>query len=200
MRSLARVPDIMQRGRNAFREGHQSADLQDETRSLYETFKVTLTELQMRWAAIETPSANKYSRLALVQLHAHYQRSYALGLAIGIILNCVLSAFDAEDSKLMLESTYFSQEILALAEHAARYRPVGASYMVLCLLAAWAGTTDKPLRSLVERTLDDYHQDFAQLNLENSTFELEWMSQHMRLQRPGCRSDQSRESKDATPT
>jgi hypothetical protein len=183
---LARVPDIMQRGRDTLGAKGQSDQLREETRSLYETFKVTLSQLQARWIAIETPGAiDEYPPVVLLQLHAHYQRSYGLGLAIGIILNCVLSAFGSEDSQVMVESTYFAREITALAEQATRYRPLGASYIVLCLMAAWIGNTDKSLRLLIEKLLGEYQQDFAHRYMEDLTVELDGMSHHIRLLGPG---------------
>jgi hypothetical protein len=191
IRCLAPVPDIIQRGkRDMLGRGDGLVELREETRSLYEKLRATLNQLRARWNAIDAPGGtNGYSSTVALQLHAHYQRTYGLGLIIGIIINCVLGAFDFEDSNLMLESTSFSKEILALAEQAARYRPLGASYMVLCLMAAWIGTTDKSLRSLVERLLGDYQVDSTHRYMDNLRVELEGMSQHIRLLSPGYRSD-----------
>ena len=163
MRCLARVPDLMQRGRKIRGREAEDPNLLDEIRTNYGTFKTILKELSKRLAVIQNLNTNEASESApVVQAHAHYLRSYALGLTFAVILNGVLSAIDNEDTELTLESTSFAKEILALAEPAARYRPTGASYMGLCLMAAWIGTTDYSIRSVAETALVDYQGDFPQ--------------------------------------
>lgn len=159
MRCLAKLPSIMERGRYTFEGDAERVELRDELRFQYEKTKLIIEELCKRWGTLGPLDDNPTS-LAL-RLHSHYQRMYALGLVIGIIMNCVLSAFDIDNTEtLMLESTYYAAEILALAPAATRYRPIGAGYMTLCLTGAWAGTDDEGLRDLIEIALRDYQSDF----------------------------------------
>lgn len=186
-RCLGRVPDIMRRGKYLFEGDEGHAELRDETRFLYEKCKLHLEELRKPWAAAERPGP--YTPLPAVRLHAHSQRLYALGLLIAIFINCVLSALDGEDDNLIMESTYFATEVLGVAEEAARYRPLGANYMNLCLMAAWAGTNDKGLRSLIEMALEDYHKDFFRISpMKDLPRELESMTHQMRLLTTGSPS------------
>lgn len=199
MRSLAKLPNIMQRGRRMLRGMHRDTDLITETRSQYESLRVTLTELQTRLAEIQPFNANKLKKKVFQLLLAHYQRTYALGLSIGIVSNLVLRAIDTEDSRLVSESTYFSKEIAALAEHAQPYRPLGSSYMTLCLMAAWIGTTERQLRLSIEKALRDYQQDFPQSPKNNLTAELERTSSLLRLlPQSYCLDKHSRKADAAT--
>lgn len=184
IRCLAQVPVIMERARHSFGHEARVAELRSETRALYETFKLILIESQTQWTAIESTGSNGSFKESL--LYAHYQRSYGFALAVGIILNCVLSAFDIEDSTLQLESTSFAEEVLVLAEQSAPYRPLGASYMVLCLVSAWAGTNDINLRLSIKRMLEDYQSDFPHVDMWASSDRLEWTTQRLRLRDPVC--------------
>ena len=182
MRCLARLPDFMQRGRRICRGEGQDPELLHETRINYETLKTVLEGLRGRLAAVQNLASTGPPELTPgSQIHAHYQRSYALGLAIGIILSGMLSAIDTEDTGLNLESTAFSKEIIALAEPAAIYRPLGASYMGLCLMAAWIGTTDCSTRSLAESALADYRGDFLHGQSTTPTEVLEQFYERLHL-------------------
>lgn len=183
-RCLGRVPDIMRRARYLLEwdEGH--AELRDETRSLYDKCKLHLEELRVQWAVAEQPGP--YSPILVVRVHAHYQRMFGLGLFIAIFINCVLGALDSQDDSLIVESANYAIEVLDLATEAAQYRPLGANYMNLCLMAAWAGTNDKNLRSSIELALKDYEKDFYQESMMNDMpDELETMTRRMRLLSPG---------------
>ena len=61
------------------------------------------------------------------------------------------------------------------------YRPVGAGYVIMCLSAAWAVTTDPQLRSMVEVALIDYHGDFVTQDGVNIPRELEQASENLWL-------------------
>lgn len=179
---LAQIPHIMQRGRSSPGEG-QVEQLRVETRSLYDLFKVCLNELQIRLDTVDDFNPNEYSQRVLVAIRAHYQRSYCLGLATGIIFNCVLTVFDPENSELAAESTHFVTELVRMAEPAVAFRPLGAMYMILCLLIAWAGTSDLSLRPLIQETLDDCLRDTAPQDVQMIPPDLESMAEYLRLRR-----------------
>ena len=100
MECLARVPDLMQRGRNALELGDSVHELRDEAKCVSQAMKLVLEDLRVRFM---NQKADKASPLVAARLHCHYQRTYALALAISIILNCVLGALDAQDVTLEWE-------------------------------------------------------------------------------------------------
>jgi hypothetical protein len=98
------------------------------------------------------------------RLHVRYQATYSVLLTMATILNGILRAFEPHDLILAEESVTFPNEIMALAEQASPYRPLGSSYMPLCLIAAWAVTNDLPRRVGMEKMLAEYQKDFASAN------------------------------------
>ena len=96
-----------------------------------------------------------------MRLHTRYQAAYGILLTLAIIANSILRAFDPYDISLVEESATFFNEIMALAEHASQYRPLGASYIPMCLIAAWAATNDTSRRAEVEKMLAEYQTDMA---------------------------------------
>jgi len=182
MRCLARYPDLMQRGRLICKGKKGYQKLFEELSAHHRTLKAILVALHGRLTAIEGIIANGIEQSAvIVQTHFHYQRSYGLCLVVCIISSCVMNAVDVKDTQLISESTYYSKEILALAESAAIYRPMGASYVGLCLVAAWVGTKDCSIRKMVEKTMAKYQHDFAHGQVMMPTAELERLSQQLRL-------------------
>jgi hypothetical protein len=170
MRCLARVPDFMQRGKKLRKGESEDPELLHEVRTNYDTFKETLAELRGRITLVQENILDAAVESApIMQALAIFQRSYALALAIGIILNAVLSAIDIKDTELASESTYFSLEILTLAEPAARYHPLGSSYMGLCLIAAWVGTSELPIKHDAEIAFREFRKGFPQGNTVSTT-------------------------------
>lgn len=192
MRCLARYPDLMRRGRYICKGKDGYPELLEELSANHRTLKGILADLQRRLVEAEgyfIDSGNLQSTAAAEQIHSHYQRSYGLCLAVCIISSCVLNAVvdDVEDTtpQRISESTYFSKEILALAEGASIYRPIGATYVRLCLVAAWVGTTDCSIRKMVETLMEEYQGDFPQHGQAMiPRGELERLSQQLRLLDP----------------
>ncbi|KAF2494366.1 hypothetical protein BU16DRAFT_589174 [Lophium mytilinum] len=92
--------------------------------------------------------------------HAQAQALYGTILALTVILNAALRAFEPFDLRLGEDAAMFHVEIVLLAEQANPYRPLAAGYMPLCIVALWAATTDTVDRVVVEQTLADYQTDF----------------------------------------
>jgi hypothetical protein len=184
MRCLARIPDFIERGKKVRRGDYYDPDLLEEARSNYATFKAASEELHNRLDAAEKSNETLNSAFSL---HAYYERIYGFGLAVGIILNCVLSAIDVDDFEITLESERFSREIITLSEPAKRFRPLWSSYMILCLMAAWIGTTNPSVTLLAEREIEDYQRDYfrgriTSLSAATSTITyLEQISQQLHL-------------------
>jgi hypothetical protein len=95
-------------------------------------------------------------------MHSRYQTIYGIQLTFALILNTQLRAFSINDFlTLVAESKTLVTETIVLAEDATQYRPLGASGIPLCLVCAWAGTNETPVRMRVEEILAEYQQDFA---------------------------------------
>lgn len=95
-------------------------------------------------------------------IHSRYQTIYGIQLTFALILNTQLRSFSIEDFlTLVAESKTLITETIVLAEDATQYRPLGASGIPLCLVCAWAGTTEIPFRMRIEEILAEYQQDFA---------------------------------------
>lgn len=180
MRCLARVPDLMQRGRVAFEGAGTISELWEESKSVYDAMKVVLEHMRDRYMI--QPGNRVFPLVAPSKLHCHYQRTYGLALAVSIILNCVLRAFDAEDTTLGIEAAQWSEDIIALAEDATIYRPIAASYMIICLIAAWGGSAEETMKLKAIRKLRDYIQDFSYgKEVVVSTAELDSVFRRFRL-------------------
>lgn len=101
-------------------------------------------------------------RTPIMGLHTRYQGAYGILLALASTLNGILRAFDPDDMTMVEESASFSIDIMTVAAHASQYRPLGASYVPLCLIAAWAVTEDPPKQAEVEKMLAEYQRDFVE--------------------------------------
>jgi hypothetical protein len=195
---LTRVPNLMRRTRAALTEDpsttglaaplllHRLPALQTEADALRTDFEKPLSKLRQRWIdyANSDPTASpsrKYANTTpLVQAiaHCHFLRSYALGLAIAIIINevrlavwCAAAATATEPGEdaagdtagaILVESHAFALEIIDLAALAAQYRPLGVNALGLCLMAAEIGAGDAHMATKLrarEMRLD-YASDF----------------------------------------
>ncbi|KAJ5081657.1 transcriptional regulator family: Fungal Specific TF [Penicillium alfredii] len=184
LKYLARAPGLMQRGRDILQYRGDPTDLHAETWAVYEKCKELLAVMSADATASEAaaPGPGPETLLSRI-LRAHYQRMYGIGLAIVLFFNCMLGALDSANSIVMADAAYFAHEVLVQAQSAARYRPVGAGYLMACLPAAWAATADPELRILLEAELRNYQEDFHRLPLAGQRAELEWTGRHLRLGR-----------------
>ncbi|KIW72008.1 hypothetical protein PV04_00232 [Phialophora macrospora] len=198
---LTRVPNLMRRTRAALLHtltgdlpatttttttaatGAALPALQTEADALRNDFDRPLTKLRQRWSDYvvtlnsDPPAPRKHlSPLVQAIAHCHFLRTYALGLAIAIIINEVRlaaaivpgaptgarapRAVSAEP--VLRESHAFALEIIDLAALAAQYRPLGVNAVGICLVAAEIGAGDAhPATKLRARALRrDYARDF----------------------------------------
>jgi hypothetical protein len=183
---LARAPDLMNRGRNALRKGASVESLISETRDQYQTLTGVLGEMHERLKAFQELlcSKNSLSALSTIRLHSLYQRTHGLALAICIIFNCILSALDPGNTELDNDSFRFCRDALDHAVLAAEFRPLGASYVTLCLMVAWCGCRDQATKVMIEKTLEDYRSDFPAAPEETFKDELEGTLRRLNLSDP----------------
>jgi hypothetical protein len=162
MHSLAKIPSLIRRSKRAHDEGDNATmtDLRYQTRTLYNAFNETLQQLELATTRIPLTDAHAsaYPPEILRRIQINTQRVYAFGLTIGILLNSTLRVFEPNNTTLISESTSFSRRTVALAEEALSWRPVGSMSMGLCLVAAWAGTSDAALRSTIEAMIVQFNK------------------------------------------
>lgn len=165
----------------------QSTDTKsvDELRTNYQTLKAGLKAYEDYMESL-IPADKELKDLKGVAFDAQtyylVQRFYTFGLTVGIILGCVLSAFDTEDTELTSDMNSFADGIMVLAELSKMFKPLGSSYMQLCFQAAWVGTTDPSVKALAEKEMIEYLADFETgYTVERLLSELERVSRHLRL-------------------
>ncbi|KAI9041470.1 Zn(II)2Cys6 transcription factor domain-containing protein [Aspergillus affinis] len=110
-----------------------------------------------------TPDAPDPGILAMRTL-TRYQAAYGILMALGIMLNRILSEFDPDDANLAADGVYIFDEMMILACEAARHRPLGSAYMPLCLASAWGATTDPMKKAQAMAILEEYQKDFSEAN------------------------------------
>ena len=165
MKCLARLPDLMHRGRCTLRSSSLPTthllEVQKEVRALRDSFGPTLESLRQRWNDTDITIATQFPEFIHSRsiIHAHFSRSYGMALAVGIILNCMLAALDGNAHEVSQASAQLSDEVLDLADAVDQYRPLGTIYMVLCLAAAWVGATNPEKKIIIEIRLVDYKTD-----------------------------------------
>ena len=157
MECLARIPNLLQRGKDLLPRTHfpdpHFTKLKSEVTSLRQNSKRIIMGLRDRLYNINTDSTPVTLRS---HIHAHYLRMYGMGLATGIILNCILSVLEEDCLQLHEESSHHSNEIFQLAESAVRYQPLGSVVMILCLSVARLGAPELATKDRVKSLLSNY--------------------------------------------
>jgi len=96
-------------------------------------------------------------------LYANAQRMYGIGLFAACYTNALLRTLSPPDTCLELRESarVLALEIVKLAEEAMPLRPMATAFVLLCLLVAWACTTDVALQSQIEDLYKQYSCDHA---------------------------------------
>lgn len=100
-----------------------------------------------------------------VNLHRElrdFSTAYGIILTLMMALNGILNAIDPDDISLNDDAIVIGSDIIQLAEEVSNYRPLGASYIPLCLTVAWAAIEEGKKRAEVEALICDYQRDFIQ--------------------------------------
>ncbi|CAI7643341.1 unnamed protein product [Penicillium glandicola] len=93
--------------------------------------------------------------------HSRIQAAYTMLSTLAVLLNSLLRVFDPWNASLVSEAVFLCDEIATQAELASCYRPVGAGYIPLCLVVAWAASDNLVQLARIERILSEYQSDFA---------------------------------------
>lgn len=75
----------------------------------------------------------------------------------------------------------FCEEVVDLADKAGIYRPLGASYVLLCVMAAWCSCSDFEMRVRLEEILVDYQGDTVSKSSASVEGELQSWFRRLRL-------------------
>ena len=161
MKALSRIPSLLQSKKSTHKADETIVRMLGEIRACYQVLKAGLDALREQLALFRSKMAEPNPVPAVTLGFANIQRIYGIGLTAAIVMNFVLGADDADDLELPLDLMWFSTEVMTIAREATRYRPIGASYVALCLYAAWMGTENSPLRAEIEEALLDYHSDYS---------------------------------------
>ncbi|CEL00471.1 hypothetical protein ASPCAL00071 [Aspergillus calidoustus] len=174
---LARIPDILDRVRTNTNGYVGLLELQTELKELYTKTRAICNDFATELAAIEANKSTNPSKLPPTILHAHVQRMYGLCIAITLYMNYVLVAIRTVDHSLATDATFLAFEMLNIAEKAAKYRPFGAAYVTIGLLAALMTVNNEALKTLLKASIIDYQHDFRQPHLDRLTMEdkFQWL-------------------------
>ncbi|KAJ5214764.1 hypothetical protein N7449_001933 [Penicillium cf. viridicatum] len=96
-----------------------------------------------------------------VARHCRIQAAYAIISTLAVLLNSLLRVFDPWNASLAREAVFLCDQITIQAELASCYRPVGAGYIPLCLVVAWAASDNLVQLARIEAILSEYQSDFA---------------------------------------
>ncbi|OBT87208.1 hypothetical protein VE02_04872 [Pseudogymnoascus sp. 03VT05] len=181
MRYVSQVTAMIRHG-NFFEGEISDTKAVDELRTNYQTLRAGIKSYEEYLESMK-PIDKDIKRIAFdAQTYHLVQRVYSFALTVGIILGCVLGAIDTEDTELISDLNSFSSGIMALAEDGKRFKPLGASYMMLCFQAAWIGTTDPLVKAEAEKEMVEYVEDYGRgYTKERLMSEVERMSRHVRL-------------------
>ncbi|KAF5689440.1 hypothetical protein FCIRC_1376 [Fusarium circinatum] len=136
-----------------------------------EEIKTTYTELRDGYAIIQHRLEGvKQQKFPSERLQRQQKLIYRLQVAEAILLtaalavNRILRALYPNDSVLLLEASILTNELITLAKGVCQYRPLGASYIPPCLVAAWAMTSAlEPQKNEIEALLTEYQHDYARI-------------------------------------
>jgi hypothetical protein len=187
MKCLAYLPDLIHRGRCAPKQpllfDSILLELQREVRNLHGNYAPILKSIRERLEKMTSSRLIQHPGPDCLEkkIHAHCTRSYGMALTVGIVLNCILTALVGTNPQLSQESSQFSDEILALAKVVSQYRPLGASYMILCLGAAWLGATDPMGKAKAAACFVDYQRDLRWPTAALSSADLERFEKRVSL-------------------
>ena len=114
-------------------------------------------------------------------IHAHYLCIYGMGLATGIILNCILAMLEDDCLRLHEESSHYSNEIFQLAESAVKYQPLGSIAIIFCLSVAWLGAPGPASKERIKTLLSDYVAACLGRSASNLSADLERLKKRFAL-------------------
>ncbi|KAF4442611.1 hypothetical protein FACUT_1923 [Fusarium acutatum] len=85
-------------------------------------------------------------------------------LTTALALNSILRAAYPDDSVLLLEASTLANKLITLAKAAYELRPLGASYILPCLVTVWAMSSSlETQQNEIEALVTEYQRDYARI-------------------------------------
>ncbi|EHK21405.1 uncharacterized protein TRIVIDRAFT_52617 [Trichoderma virens Gv29-8] len=177
LRNLVHIPDLLR----------EPAKYKDDIAAAYERMRVEIPllkgALEMADAlAFETPTP------ATAKIRIQYQVSLGLLMGCAMIYNGYLRAFGVDDGSMVEEADRMANDAIKLAHDASQYRPLGASFVPLCLVPGWAATDNIDIQHRVVQALEIYQNDFSPLTSRSWYIMAYWLKGEMDLIRSGLQT------------
>ncbi|TFB05878.1 hypothetical protein CCMA1212_001536 [Trichoderma ghanense] len=177
LKSLVHIPDLIR----------EPFEHKDEIVIAYERMRLEIPLLK-RGLGVADALASESQTDATTKIRIQYQVSYGLLLGCALMFNGYLRAFGADDGSMVEESDMMANEAIKLAHAASQYRPLGASFIPLCLIPAWAASDDVAIQRRVIEALEIYQDDFSPLTGRSWYIMAYWLRGEMDLIRNGLHS------------
>jgi len=155
--TMARIPDFVHAPRT-----HLS-----EIQDLYRRACLDVEEFTTRKAEISQQLFEgkyaSFAKRAVVTERIIPLCHTAHGMLLTITLGCntILAALHPWDTTLADDNARFCDDVLLLSQQVSQYRPLGASHLPLCLVAAYLAVADPVKRETLHSLLEDYQGDFT---------------------------------------
>lgn len=174
MSCIVRLPDFMRYNPELLYEIRENyTAVQETTKILRDKFVAAAAAMldphpEVNYEGLKIPKP--LMKLIPLRMHAFYQRTYAIYLALEIMLNGILRAYEPEDLLLIDESDHLCAEIISLCHQASIWKPMGAGWIPLCLVAAWSATTDMMRKTDLARVWNDLWSEYMPQPIEAACY------------------------------
>ncbi|KAL7783606.1 hypothetical protein V8C37DRAFT_36202 [Trichoderma ceciliae] len=174
LRNLARIPDLIR----------EPIKYMSDISVTYQRMRV---EIPLLKGALDLADAlaSESPTTTTTKVRLQYQVSLGLLLGCALIFNGYLRAFGADDGHMVEEADTMANDAIKLAHNASQYRPLGASFIPLCLIPGWAATDDIGIQQRVIQALEIYQDDFSPLTGRSWYIMAYWLRGEMDLIRSG---------------
>ncbi|KAH6603563.1 hypothetical protein Trco_008338 [Trichoderma cornu-damae] len=174
LRNLAHIPDLIR----------EPVKHMDDISVSYQRMRVEIPLLKRALGHADAVASETRSD-ATTKFRIQHQVSFGLLLGCALIFNGYLRAFGADDGHMVREANTMADDAVRLAHDAVQYRPLGASFIPLCLIPGWAATDDVEIQQRVIRALEIYQYDFSPLTGRSWYIMAYWLRGEMDLIRRG---------------
>ncbi|KAL5087826.1 hypothetical protein Trisim1_007480 [Trichoderma cf. simile WF8] len=172
--NLARIPDLIR----------EPAKYKDDIAVAYERMRYEIPLLKGGLEMADNLASEAPTRAA-TKMRIQYQISLGLLMGCALIYNGYLRAFGIDDGNMAEEANAMTNDAIKLAHDAAQYRPLGASFIPLCLIPGWAAADSVEIQQKVVQALEVYQDDFTPLTSRSWYIMAYWLRGEMDLIRSG---------------
>ncbi|KEF52560.1 uncharacterized protein A1O9_11403 [Exophiala aquamarina CBS 119918] len=179
MSSVIRIPEFLQ----------YNPELLNEIISIHRDVQKTCIKLHAKLIEVKLDFRNqvflempKQPRIPISpnRLYAFYQKLYGIFLNIEVMFNGILQAYNPRDATLAARSSQICQEIIDLSLAALDLRPLGAGWIPICFISAWAATSNEQSKALLEEAWYKCWATYSMLDLPSCGKQSEKLYQRLR--------------------